>query len=118
MTDELQYTVVWNIKPEGLDAFKELAKKATELVRDNEPDIKGYQWYFNEDETICYTLEWHSSSESLLAHLANVGEVLPKILGYSDISRFEVFGNPSSKAMDALKGLGAEFYGFFDGFTR
>ena len=73
MTEEIQYTIEFNIKDGGLDAFKELANNITNMVRDNEPDIKGYQWYFNDDETKCYIGEWHSSSETLLAHLQNVG---------------------------------------------
>ena len=118
MSNEIQYVVTWAIKPGGLDAFKELANEAINLVRDNEPEMKGYQWYFNDDETTCYTAEWHTSSESMLAHLQNVGDVLAKILAYSDISKFDVFGNPNAQATEAVKGLGAQVYGYYDGFTR
>ena len=118
MTNEIQYTLEWTIKPGGLEAFKELSQKAIKLVQDNEPGMKGYQWYFNDDETKCYTAEWQTSSESLLGHLQNVGEVLPELLGYSDITRFEVFGNPNPAALEAVKGLGAVVFGYYDGFTR
>lgn len=118
MTKEIQYTVEWTIKPGGLQAFKELAREAVKMVQENEPDMKGYQWYFNEDETKCYTAEWQSSSESLMTHLQNVGDVLPKLLEHSDITRFEVFGNPSAVALEAVGGLGANVFGYFDGFTR
>ena len=118
MTNEIQYTLEWTIKPGGLEAFKQIANKAIKLVQDNEPDMKGYQWYFNDDESKCYTAEWQLSSESLLAHLQNVGDVLPELLGHSDITRFEVFGNPNSQALEALKGLGARVFKYFNGFTR
>ena len=118
MTNEIQYTLEWTIKPGGLEAFKELAHKAIKLVQESEPDMKGYQWYFNDDASKCYTAEWQSSSESLLAHLQNVGEILPEILGHSDITRFEVFGNLSPQALEAVKGLGANVFGYFNGFTR
>ena len=118
MTNEIQYTLEWTIKPGGLDSFKELARNATQMVRDNEPDMKGYQWYFNHDESKCYTAEWQTSSESLLAHLQNVGEVLPQLLQHSDITRFEVFGNPNPQALEAVQGLGAVVHSYFDGFTR
>ena len=118
MTSEIQYTLEWTIKPGGHKAFKEIANKAIKLVRDNEPGMKGYQWYFNNDESKCYTAEWQLSSESLLAHLQNVGDVLPELLGHSDITRFEVFGNPNSQALEALKGLGARVFKYFNGFTR
>ena len=101
-----------------LQAFKDLTKHFTQIVKDNEPDMKGYQWYFNSDETKCYLVEWHTSSESLLVHLQNIGGDLPKLLELSDLSRFEVFGNLSEDASKAVKGLGALVFGHFDGFIR
>ena len=118
MTNEIQYTLEWTIKPGGLDAFKELANNVIQLVHENEPEMKGYQWYFNDDESKCYTAEWQTSSESLMVHLQNVGEILPELLGHADITRFEVFGNPNSQAREAVKGLGAVVHGYFNGFTR
>jgi hydroxylamine reductase (hybrid-cluster protein) len=118
MTKEIQYTLEWTIKSGGLEAFKELVNTVIKLVHDNEPEMKGYQWYFNDDESKCYTAEWQTSSESLMAHLQNVGEVLPKLLQHADITRFEVFGDPSPQALEAVKGLGAVIFKYFNGFTR
>jgi len=118
MTNEIQYTLEWTIKAGELEAFKELAKTVIKMVQENEPDMKGYQWYFNEDQTKCYTAEWQTSSESLLAHLQNVGDVLPKFFAHSEITRFEVFGNPNPQALEAVQGLGAVVFGYHDGFTR
>jgi|GEM_PF-6569829 len=30
----------------------------------------------------------------------------------------EIFGNPNAQASEAVKGLGAQVYGYYDGFTR
>ena len=118
MTNEIQYTVEWTIKSGGLESFKELANKVIKLVHDNEPEMKGYQWYFNADQSKCYTAEWQTSSESLLVHLQNIGEVLPQVLQFADITRFEVFGNLNPQALEAVQGLGAVVFNYFDGFTR
>lgn len=118
MKNEIQYTVEWTIKSGGLAAFKELANKAIKAVHDNEPEMRGYQWYFNDDQSKCYTAEWQTSSESLLAHLQNVGEVLSELLKHSDITRFEVFGDPNPQALEAVQSLGAKVFGYHDGFTR
>ena len=118
MSQKLQYTVEWGIKPGGLDTFKSLANQAIDLVQANEPGMIGYQWYFNDDESKCYTVEWFNGSEAFMAHLQNVGGILPKILEVSDITRFEVFGNPSEEARTALAGLGASIVGYYGGFTR
>jgi quinol monooxygenase YgiN len=117
MTNEIQYTVEWTIKPGGLDAFKELAQKIIPMV-ESEAGMKGYQWYFNSDETKCYTVEWLADSDAIMAHLGNVGEELPKLFGHSDITSFEVFGNPNDQAKEALAGLGAVFNGYYGGFTK
>ncbi len=118
MTETIQYTIEWTIKPGGLEAFKEMAESISKLVEENEPQMKSYQWYFNEDATKGYTIENHTSSDSLLAHLENVGEVLPKLLVYCDLSRFEVFGNPTPEAKKALDTLGAKYNGHYTGFER
>ena len=118
MTNEIQYTLEWTIKPGGLESFKELANKVINLVQENEPEMKGYQWYFNDDQSKCYTAEWQTSSESLLTHLQNVGDILPELLAYSDISRFEVYGNPNPQALEAVKSMGATVFEYFNGFTR
>ncbi len=118
MTDEIQYTVEWEIKPGSLEAFKEMAESISKLVMENEPQMKGYQWYFNEDTTKGYTVERHTNSNSILAHLQNVGDVLPKLLEHCALSRFEVYGNPSAEAKAALDTLGAVYFGYYTGFSR
>ena len=118
MTNEIQYTLEWKINAGGLNAFKELADSAIDTVLSNEPEMKGYQWYFNDDESICYTAEWHASSESLLNHLQNVSEVLPELLKHSEITRFEVFGNPNPQALEAVNSLGGKVFKYYGGFTR
>lgn len=118
MTDQIQYTVEWTIKPGGLAGFKELAQKKVIPMVKSESGMLGYQWYFNEDESKCYTIEWLANSDAIMAHLGNVGEDLPKFFAFSDITRFEVFGNPNAQTKEALKGLGAVFNGYFDGFTK
>jgi len=115
---ENQYIIEWEIKSEALANFKELAKEAIKLVLTNEPQMKGYQWYFNDEEDKCYTAEWHSSSDSMLSHLKNVNEILPKFLDCASISRFEVFGNLNTEALKAVQGMGAKVFRYYDGFTR
>lgn len=118
MSNEIQYLIEWSIKPGGLDSFKTLAQNFSEQVEANEPGMKGYQWYFNDDESKSYLSEWYTDSEALLTHLQNVADALPEILNYCDITRFDVFGNPTPAAKEALEAFGVQFYGFFSGFAR
>jgi quinol monooxygenase YgiN len=119
MTNEtIFYTVEFNINSGKLEEFQSLAKECIEAVRSNEPDMKSYEWFFNAEKTACFVNEYHTSSESMLAHLENVGPLLGKILEVSKLARLDVFGNPNEKATEALKGLNANINGHFDGFTR
>ena len=118
MTNEIQYTIEWAIKPGGEAKFNELAKTAISNVKNNEPGMKGYQWYYNKDKTKCYTSEWHTDEASMVAHFANVEDVLPQLLECSDITRFEVFGTPGKEATEKLEDMGAQIFAYHDGFTR
>ncbi len=112
------YTVEFNINEGKLDAFTTLAKECIEAVKSNEPDMKSYEWFFNAEKTACFVNEYHTNSESMLAHLEVVGPLLGKILEISKLARLDVFGNPNDKATEALKGLGANINNHWDGFTR
>jgi quinol monooxygenase YgiN len=112
------YTVEFNINSGKLDDFTKLANEAIEAVRSNEPDMKSYQWFFNADKTACFVNEYHTSSDSMLAHLEMVGPILGKILEVSKLARLDVFGNPNEKATAALKGLNGNINNHFAGFTR
>jgi hypothetical protein len=43
---------------------------------------------------------------------------LPKIFSISKISRFDVYGKPSEELQKTLRGLGAQIFDLFAGFSR
>jgi len=112
------YTVEFNINDGKLEEFSTLAKECIGLVRDKEPEMKSYEWFFNAEKTACFVNEYHTSSASMLAHLENVGPTLGKLLEISRLARLDVYGNPNETATAALKKLNANINNHFDGFTR
>jgi quinol monooxygenase YgiN len=116
--DTIFYTVEFNLNPGKLEEFTALAKEAIEVTRTNEPEMKSYQWFWNDTKSACFVNEWHTSSASMLAHLENVKPVLGKLLEVAKLARLDVYGNPNEDATAALKGLGAYINRPFDGFTR
>ena len=118
MSNEIQYLIEWTIKPGGHDSFKSMANNFSAEVEANEPDMRGYQWYFNADESKAYTSESFKDSDAVMTHLGNVSDALPGLLEHCDISRFEVFGNPSDAVKEALGGFGAVFNSYYAGFVR
>ena len=117
MADQIQYAVSWKIHDGQVDAFKSLAAEATALVEQNEPNMLGYQWYMNADQTECTLIEQYPSAEHILVHLGNVGEALGKLLEIADIS-INVFGEIGDDARAALDPLGAVYHSSVIGFSR
>jgi quinol monooxygenase YgiN len=115
---KVSYIIEFSISDGKVDEFTAKAKGYIELVKENEPDTLGYQWYVAEGGTRCLLQETFSSSEALLTHLGNVGPSLPELLAIAPITRLEVLGSASAAAADALAGLGAVQFPSMGGFGR
>jgi quinol monooxygenase YgiN len=119
ITSEIQIVVEMTISAGKLDAFKML-QEVIDTVKTEEPGILAYQFYFNSDESKCYSLEWYKDSQSALSHLEKVGPDMQKMSELFTATRFEVFGNPSPELEKALTGfgVGASFFKYWTGFNR
>jgi quinol monooxygenase YgiN len=117
MANQIQYLVKLRVHDGKLDAFKALAAEAVRLVEANEPNMQGYQWYFNADETECTVIEQYPSAEHILAHLGNVGPTLGQLLEVSDLG-IDVYGTIDDDARAALDPLGAVYHSHAMGFSR
>jgi quinol monooxygenase YgiN len=101
--------VEFTIQEGKLDAFEALAQSmiAGSL---KEPGTLGYDFYLSSDRKRCRLLETYADADAVLAHVTGpvVKELVPKLLGVSSLSGFEVFGDPGPKAAGILTGVGAE----------
>ncbi|MDO1451892.1 antibiotic biosynthesis monooxygenase [Rhodocytophaga aerolata] len=113
----LQLTSRFQIHKGKLEAFKTLANECISLVQENEPNALQYDWFFNSDQTECVIRETFTDSNALLAHIANLGEVLGKIQALGDFSS-EIYGNPSEELMQAVAGMDVKVYSFYRGLER
>lgn len=118
MPEAVQFIVELSIAEGGLAKFKEGAQGVIALVEASEPATFAYRWYFNADETKCYIMEWYPNADVIPAHLQLVGAGLQELLKVSSVTRFEVLGNLTPAAADALAAIGAVNYGYWQGFTR
>ena len=61
-----------NIAPGDLAEFKELARRALELTKDQTTTLQ-YDWFLSDDETKCVVRETYANSDAGLAHVTNMG---------------------------------------------
>jgi hypothetical protein len=93
-----------SIAKEDLAEFKRVASELLGITA-NEPGTLQYDWFMNEDETQCVVRETYASSDAVLAHIGNVGELLGTIIQLGGGLELEVFGNPSDELREAAEAL-------------
>jgi quinol monooxygenase YgiN len=94
-----------------LDSFEAIVQKMIANTQ-REPGALGYEWCLSADRKRCRIIETYADSDAVLAHLTGpaVQEGVPKMLETSSLNRFEVYGDPGSKAAAMLAGFGAEIF--------
>ena len=78
------------VHPDALAPFKALVHQLSALVRAHDHGTLRYDWYFNEDETVCVLIEAYESSEATLAHLGVVAPHLGALFALCEVE-FEVY---------------------------
>jgi quinol monooxygenase YgiN len=78
-----------------IQEFKTVAERLVEKTR-SEPGCLYYGWSFNGDEAYCR--EGYHDADAALAHAQNVRDLLPELLKFSELTRFEVHGPESELA--------------------
>ena len=77
--DQIQLTATLpNIAPGDLAEFKDLAARALELTKGETATLQ-YDWFFSDDETKCVVRETYENSDAILAHMANMGDLIAKL---------------------------------------
>ena len=111
---QLEISATLYIKEGQLDTFKSIANRCVASVKTHDTGTLRYDWFFNNDESVCVVKEKYVSSESLMDHMANPGDVLGDLLATCDL-KIEVCGNPSDEIRAALQGLDVTYYTLFAG---
>jgi quinol monooxygenase YgiN len=99
--------------------FATLVKLMTDGTA-NEPGALDYEWYLSNDRSRCRLLETYENVGAMQKHLASpvVQVLVPKLLAFATISRFEVYGTPDAQSAAVLTSFGAEIYPHWRGLPR
>lgn len=93
-----------------------------ELVRSTKENEAGsliYEWNLNEDNTVCHIYERYLDSENAIKHLKTFNEKYKdRLMSLGEATEFTVYGNPSEKLMEELKGFGGTYFKDMGGFSR
>ena len=116
----IQYTIEFTVKPGKLDEFREIAHWFVEQARENEPGTMSYNWFGNTDLSKVYLHEEFADSAGLVAHTGGpaVTSRIGDLLETTDITRWEVYGDPDEAAAEVLEPFGVETFKHVTGFTR
>jgi quinol monooxygenase YgiN len=102
------------IKEGKLEAFKQIVSQFVSTVKEKDQGTLMYDWYLNEDTMECSVLEDYADSNAALEHVANVGDLLQKLMELGEMS-LELYGNPNEELSKALEGLDAKVFPFYAG---
>jgi len=107
----------FQVNPGQLDAFKALCERFVERTK-SEPGCLFYGFSFDGDLAHCR--EAYKNAQALLAHLANVDEIISDALKLATLARVEVHG-PAGE-LDQLRGpladLNPQFFVLEFGFRK
>jgi quinol monooxygenase YgiN len=99
--------------------FENIVKSMTDGTA-TEPGALGYEWYLSKDNSRCRLLETYANTGAMQAHLTGpvVRELVPKVLTFATITRFEVYGEPDDESATTLSAFGAEIYRHWHGLPQ
>ena len=99
-------------KIDDADGYRDLAERATAMVREKDPGTLVYNWFVSEDGTTAINEDVYDSTGSLLAHLGNMTEhgFFDEFLQHCDIQAVRVLGDVDDVAREALAGFGAQHF--------
>ena len=118
MAEHKVYFIVDLTIHEGkFDRFEDVVQRMVAGSR-QEPGNLGYDWHLSGDRKRCRLVEIYADADAVLAHVLGpvVQEQVPKLLENSDMTGFQVLGDPGPKAAELLKAVGAEILARWRGF--
>lgn len=108
MKTTVRFTVELDIADGKHDDFERIARTMAERTK-AEPGALEYDFYISDDRKRCRLLEAYAGPEAFVAHIKGpvVQELVPQMLASSNLTRFEVYGDPGSEAAQMLGAFGA-----------
>jgi quinol monooxygenase YgiN len=111
--NNLYWVLKATINEGQLEALQVLTKDLVKLTQ-AESGALAYEWSISEDQKSLHIYERYIDSEAALAHLANVGEHLPKLMQLIAPTTMECYGPASNQFKQAVAGLPVVYFNIYD----
>ena len=118
MTSHIRVHAEHAVSEGKLDEFRKMAAEMIHQVEANEPNYLSYEWFLSDDEDTCHIIGLFKDSEAVMAHLANIGEMMGPFSEIAPATGIELYGNPSDELREAVAPFGAKISEHWNGFTR
>jgi quinol monooxygenase YgiN len=106
---ELYSTARFKVHPGKVDEFKRLSALCMESARNKDTGTTEYDVFLSDDQSEGVVHERYRDSESLLQHIANLGELMAAIMNVASFTG-EICGNPSPALVKGLEGSGVRVF--------
>lgn len=118
--DAIHYTLQFDVAEGKMPDFETLAQKACDECHANEPGTLVYRWQIDESGTRVQLHERFADDAAMMVHANGPAatDIFPKLMEISEVTRFDVHGNPGPEAAAKLAEFGAAVYGDWKGFDR
>jgi len=106
---ELYSTARFKIHAGKVDEFKRLSRLCMESARSKDTGTLEYDVFLSDDQSEGVVHERYRDSESLLQHIANLGELMAAIMKVASFTG-EICGTPSPALVTAFEGTGVRLF--------
>jgi len=106
---ELYSTARFKVHPGKVEEFKRLSALCMESARTKDTGTTQYDVFLSDDQSEGVVHERYRDSDSLLQHIANLGELMAAIMKTASFTG-EICGTPSSALLKGLEGSGVRVF--------
>lgn len=103
MTDTIVYVDRSTINEGQAAIVKDKIQDLVRFIDQREPQLVGYQFYFDEDAGRMTVIAVHPDSDSLELHMEVGRSAFAGFADFIDMQAIEVYGEPSPRVMELLE---------------
>jgi hypothetical protein len=123
MSEPFIFIGSYRVKPEFLEVAPQRLRDVTALVEEQEPQLRSFHFYLDEDRGRAICVQVHPDAESMATHMAVIANHLATAWDWLDLdsSVQQVLGDPPKALTDYAREFNEEldsYPTFVAGFTR